>query len=190
MDCPPGSGNNQEAIPSRRPAPDRRDSVCFVFHYPRTDFPMPVKGLLGSEEESAAAGLVAEASRLLEAESYGVPKGFVGQLFGQAAADDVIAYTARELAQMARDAWALLQLRKPGAPKIQVGSLNAVEAGGRANAVSVVQIVNDNMPFLLDSVMAELNAQRLGIRLVVHPVLTLARDDSGRLTDFGNATEK
>jgi glutamate dehydrogenase len=144
---------------------------------------MPVEGLLGSEEESAAAELVARAGALLQSESYGIPPGFAEQLFGHAAADDIAGYTAGDLAQLARDAWASLQSRQPGTPKIRTGTLTTAE---RAKMISVIEIVNDNMPFLLDSVMAELNEQRLGIRLVVHPVFTLDRDASGRLTAFGS----
>ena len=40
------------------------------------------------------------------------------------------------------------------------------------------------MPFLVDSVMAELAERGIDVRLVVHPVFAVARDPQGRLVDF------
>src|SRR5262249_56918336 len=52
---------------------------------------------------------------------------------------------------------------------------------------SVLEIVNDDMPFLVDSVLAELAERGIEVRFVVHPVLTLVRDGAGRLTAFKGA---
>ena len=51
----------------------------------------------------------------------------------------------------------------------------------RLKGVSVLEIVNDDMPFLVDSVMAALAARNLSIRLVVHPIFAVVRDASGKL---------
>ena len=45
---------------------------------------------------------------------------------------------------------------------------------------SVLEIVNDDMPFLVDSVLAELADRGVDVRFVVHPVLTVERDKAGR----------
>src|SRR5437764_9354736 len=44
---------------------------------------------------------------------------------------------------------------------------------------SVVEVVTDDMPFLVDSVTAELNRQGFSIHLVVHPQLRVRRDAVG-----------
>ena len=49
----------------------------------------------------------------------------------------------------------------------------------------MVEIVNDDMPFLVDSVSIELNRHRLGIHLIIHPVLAVRRDAAGRVQDLG-----
>jgi len=46
---------------------------------------------------------------------------------------------------------------------------------------AVIEIVTDDMPFLVDSVSAALTASGHTIRLVIHPVLPVVRDASGRL---------
>src|SRR5262249_13929939 len=54
----------------------------------------------------------------------------------------------------------------------------------RIKTVSLVEIVNDDMPFLLDSVMGELTEQGIEVRLVVHPIFTVERDNAGSLIGF------
>ena len=45
----------------------------------------------------------------------------------------------------------------------------------------MVDIVSDDMPFLVDSVTAEINRQNFSIHLVVHPIVAVERDRAGRL---------
>ena len=46
-------------------------------------------------------------------------------------------------------------------------------------AGTVLDIVTDDMPYLVDSVTMELNLHSADIRLIVHPVLTAHRDVAG-----------
>jgi glutamate dehydrogenase len=55
--------------------------------------------------------------------------------------------------------------------------------------VAVLDIINDDMPFLLDSVVGELNQRGLDIRLLVHPVFAVERDAAGTLTAFKGAAK-
>jgi glutamate dehydrogenase len=108
------------------------------------------------------------------------PPAFAEALFARGAAEDLMAYGAGELGALADRAWAHLQRRMPGAPSIRI------EGGGpgRLAQVTVVEILNDNMPFLVDSVMAELADQGLEVRLVVHPIVTVVRAADGRLLRY------
>ena len=51
----------------------------------------------------------------------------------------------------------------------------------------MLEIVNDDMPFLVNSVLAELADRGIDVRFVVHPVLTVVRDDAGRLIALKDA---
>ncbi|MCB1720031.1 MAG: NAD-glutamate dehydrogenase, partial [Candidatus Competibacteraceae bacterium] len=46
---------------------------------------------------------------------------------------------------------------------------------------SVIEIVTDDMPFLVDSVIMELNRQGLRVHLIVHPIFQCQRDANGEL---------
>ncbi len=57
----------------------------------------------------------------------------------------------------------------------------AVPDTGETRTISVIELLNDDMPFLVDSIMAELAARNIAVRLVVHPILAVARDQNGQL---------
>ncbi len=136
--------------------------------------------LLGTKDERAALALTDAASRLL-GNGHNVPPGFVGLLFARAAPEDLIGYTPDELAGLAGEAAEFLGTRRRGEPKIRFDS-PARATGKHITAISVIEIVNDDMPFLVDSVMGELNERGIDIRLVAHPTFGIARDAQGRLT--------
>ena len=85
-----------------------------------------------------------------------VVPGFVARLFAHAAPEDLVGYSPDELAALAEQAWQFLQSRKPGTPKIRFADPETPPGGARLKGISVIEIVNDDMPFLVDSVMSAL----------------------------------
>jgi len=100
---------------------------------------------------------------------------FVRQFFAGSPPDELAGRSAEELCDLAADAWGLLQNRKAGSPKISVSV---------GHERTVIQIVNDDMPFLVSSVSCELERMEASPRLVIHPVLTVQRDVDGNLTEL------
>src|SRR6201987_2766841 len=147
---------------------------------------MAAPDLPGTDEGRAETALIAAAGKIRRSENREVPEDFVAALFAHAVPEDLLRYDPRQLAELAADAWSLLAVRKPGVPKIR---LNAPDLAGheRLRNDSVLEIVNDDMPFLVDSVLAELAERGIEVRFVVHPVLSVARDAAGRLTAFKGA---
>jgi glutamate dehydrogenase len=139
---------------------------------------MAVDHRAGIDEQQAAA-LIAAADALVVRQG-NMPEDFVDALFGRAAPEDLLRYRPEDLATLATQAWAALAERQPGAPKIRLGT--AVGAG--LTSLGVLEIVNDDMPFLVDSILGELAERGVEIRLVVHPVFGVERDAKGRLTAF------
>ncbi|MDH3739130.1 MAG: NAD-glutamate dehydrogenase, partial [Alphaproteobacteria bacterium] len=72
------------------------------------------------------------------------------------------------------------QKRKPGRPKVRVFNPVAGEHGWQTSH-TVIEIINDDMPFLVDSVTAELNYRGLTVHLIIHPIVNIERDKSGKL---------
>jgi glutamate dehydrogenase len=144
---------------------------------------MAAADLPGSDEERAEAALIAAAGKILSSGHREVPEDFVAALFAHAVPEDLMRYDPRQLAELAADAWTLLAVRKPGVPKIRLET-PGLPGHERLRADSILEIVNDDMPFLVDSVLAELAERGIDVRFVVHPVLTVERDGTGRLTAF------
>ncbi|QFR33188.1 NAD-glutamate dehydrogenase [Ancylobacter sp. TS-1] len=142
---------------------------------------MGVEGFFASEDERVARQLVEQADLILQATDGDAPARFASRLFGRAVAEDVRVYTPHELASLARLAYAHLKFRRRENFDIRIEQPQAQEGGDRLGRVSIIEIVNDDMPFLLDSVMAALNAQGLTASFVVHPILAVDRDNNGQI---------
>ncbi|HVX92180.1 MAG TPA: NAD-glutamate dehydrogenase [Xanthobacteraceae bacterium] len=136
--------------------------------------------LIGTQEEHVAARAIEQACMVLAGLSGEIPHDFAARLFARAAPEDVVRYEPREIAHLAFETWAFLAVRKPGVPKIRFES-PAATAGARLKTISVIEIVNDDMPFLVDSVMGQLTETGLEVRLVAHPIFTVEREPSGAL---------
>ena len=151
---------------------------------------MGIEGFLASEDERVARQLVEQADLILQAMDDEVPSQFASRLFGRAVAEDVRLYTPHELVALTRLAFDHLKTRRPGTADIRLIQPDAVDGGERLASVTVVEIVNDDMPFLLDSVTAALNAHALTASLVVHPILAVERDGEGVLQGLAAPGEK
>jgi glutamate dehydrogenase len=107
---------------------------------------------------------------------------FVRRYFAHVAPDDVI-YTADDtLRGGALSLYEFGAERTPGHAKVRI--FNPTAADGWETEHTVIEIVNDDMPFLVDSVSAEINRQSRGIHLLLHPVLTVVRDKHGRRVEI------
>ncbi len=104
----------------------------------------------------------------------------VRQLYAQVPPDDLLAERPDDLYAAARSLWLFAQKRRPGTAKVRVYQPRRAEHGWEA-PYGVVEIVNDDMPFLVDSVTAELARGEVEVLLVIHPVLRVERDAAGRL---------
>ncbi|MEA2212074.1 MAG: glutamate dehydrogenase [Solirubrobacteraceae bacterium] len=76
--------------------------------------------------------------------------------------------------------WRRVKRRAPGEAKVRVYNPD-LERDGWHSPFTVVEIVSDDMPFIVDSVTMELSRQGYGIDLIVHPVMRVIRDETGEL---------
>jgi glutamate dehydrogenase len=107
-----------------------------------------------------------------------IPDDFFAKLFGLAAPEDLAHYTAEELAGIAEQSWAFLGNRPTGTAKLRFDPVPS------QRGLAVFEMINDDMPFLVDSVVGELQRRNLDIRLFVHPRFVVERDSAGKLVSF------
>jgi glutamate dehydrogenase len=110
-------------------------------------------------------------------------ESFMRQFYRRVDPADLLQRTVPDLYGAALAQWSFARQRAPGVAKVRVYSPRFEEHGWRS-VHSVVEIVTDDMPFLVDSVSMELNRQGLVIHLPIHPVLTVRRDDDGELREI------
>ena len=70
--------------------------------------------------------------------------------------------------------------RQPGVPTVRIFSPTPGEDGWSSRH-SVIHVVNDDMPFLVDSTTLEINREGYTLHLIVHPIYAVRRDAQGRL---------
>ncbi|MCJ2133154.1 NAD-glutamate dehydrogenase [Methylobacterium sp. J-026] len=136
--------------------------------------------LSSSEQKTARAGLIEAAADLVTEQ--GGPGGFVRDLLGRVTPEDLASYQADALADLAARARAFLaDPRRPGDPaRMRLSDVDLVR-DGRRREMTILEVINDNRPFLLDSTLAELTEQGLSPDLVAHPILGVERDAGGAL---------
>ena len=120
-----------------------------------------------------------------------LPDGFVRLLFGRVVPEDLAALAPEGLAADALAAYENLAApRAAGAVNLSLRDAVLLR-DGRERQVTILDVVNDNKPFLLDSTLAELAEQGFEPSLVAHPIVAVARDGKGRLTELaGEAPDR
>ena len=114
------------------------------------------------------------------------PDEFAQAIFDGALPGEMTGLTAEissRIAGFVRDAAAV---RAGSAPVIRLESLDS--APGRR--IMALAIVNDDMPFLVDSVSAVIGATGLRIERLLHPTAVVSRDADGRLTAIGSGDRR
>jgi glutamate dehydrogenase len=109
---------------------------------------------------------------------------FVDVFSAQSALEDTELVDADNVAHAAIAHWHLGARRTAGTALVRVHTPTAASAGWDAPH-TVVDVVNDDMPFLVDSITMAIDRHDLGVHLVVHPVFAVRRDEQGTLLEIG-----
>jgi glutamate dehydrogenase len=137
-----------------------------------------MEDVMAWRDDKARATLIREAAGTMQPGK--TPRPFAELLFNHTNIEDLVNYDAASLAFLAEQAWEHVQRRTAGSADIRV--TNPMMPDGRE--ISVLEVLNDNMPFLFDSTMAELAEQGIEVTLVTHPIIAVERDQQGKLLRF------
>jgi glutamate dehydrogenase len=106
---------------------------------------------------------------------------FVRQYYRWVPPEDLLGREALDLYGAAVAHWKFLEQRAPQEAKVRVYNPD-FEQHGWQSTHTVIEIVSDDMPFVVDSVTNELTRRAFGMHLLIHPVVRVVRDDAGHLT--------
>ncbi|MEO0412234.1 MAG: NAD-glutamate dehydrogenase [Pseudomonadota bacterium] len=113
-----------------------------------------------------------------------VPETFTKAFFKDAPPGDIVGENEAELRAIVLAAFAAMDQRKAGSAKIHVSNPPAEGPGGRHTQIL---LINDDMPFLVDTVTGLLTDMGLEIRRLFHPIVETCRDGKGARIADGTA---
>ncbi|XTZ15790.1 NAD-glutamate dehydrogenase [Micromonospora echinospora] len=152
------------------------------------DLGLPVEALGDDVEDAELDEPVPNAERLvaqavaLAGDDHGAAT-LVDRFWRFAPDEELIGFTAEEMLDAARAHRELAEQRVPGELKLRIHEPDAEQHH------TVVEIVTDDMPFLVSSVTALLNSHHLDVHLLVHPLVVVRREPLGRLTEVAADVE-
>ncbi|MGH8894108.1 MAG: NAD-glutamate dehydrogenase, partial [Actinomycetes bacterium] len=108
---------------------------------------------------------------------------FLRRYYRHVAADDLVGRSAEEVLETALSHRSVAGHRPQGTAAVRVST---PEGEGH----SLVEVVCDDMPFLVDTVTTEISRHGRAIHLVIHPQLVVRRDVTGRLIGVCDASSR
>lgn len=105
---------------------------------------------------------------------------FTGIFYELAPAEEIEAYSVKDLSSIAVDSFKFIKERATRKPKIRIFTPNKKENGWDSEK-TIVEILSTDMPFLVDSITEEINRHSYHILSMIHPVIDVQRDKKGEL---------
>lgn len=144
-------------------------------------------------DTSAAEKKLARLNSLVKQRISGKKAGlitlFVDRYFRYVAEEDIESKPVDDLYGAALSHWNFGQTRKPNETLIRVVNPDIDEQGWQSEH-TVVEIVVDDTPFLVQSLIMEVNRHHLTNHLVIHPVFPVNRSKTGSITGLGKEHRK
>ncbi|MCP3822158.1 NAD-glutamate dehydrogenase [Streptomyces sp. A3M-1-3] len=136
--------------------------------------------------DEAKAELLARAARVAEHSEEGPDRdallAYLQRYYLHTAPEDLTDRDPVDVFGAALSHYRLAENRPQGTANVRVHT-PTVEENGWTCSHSVVEVVTDDMPFLVDSVTNELSRQGRGIHVVIHPQVVVRRDLTGKLIE-------
>jgi len=110
-------------------------------------------------------------------------KSFLERYYRYVAAEDVAERQPTDCLGAAKHHYKSAMVRPQGTAKVHVFTPTLEEHGWSANGRTVVEIVVDDMPFLVDSAAMVITDHGLELQLLVHPQFVVRRDVAGTLQE-------
>ncbi|MFF4100264.1 NAD-glutamate dehydrogenase [Streptomyces sp. NPDC001903] len=134
-------------------------------------------------EHSPAGGLLPTGSEQGERPDRDTTLAYLQRYYLHTAPEDLLDRDPVDVFGAALSHYRLAETRPQGTANVRVHT-PTVEENGWTSSHSVVEVVTDDMPFLVDSVTNELSRQNRGIHVVIHPQVVVRRDVTGKLIEI------
>ena len=113
---------------------------------------------------------------------------FITAYYRQLSDQDLADFGSEDLFGAALCHWELAQIRKPGSTLIRVYNPQIQEDSWQSSH-TVIEIVTDDMPYLVMSLSMAVSAMGLNIHQTIHPIMQIRRNEQGQLLAAGHTVE-
>ncbi|MEU6867781.1 NAD-glutamate dehydrogenase [Streptomyces sp. NPDC046876] len=134
-------------------------------------------------EHSPAGGVLPTGAEQGERPDRDTTLSYLQRYYLHTAPEDLLDRDPVDVFGAALSHYRLAENRPQGTANVRVHT-PTVEENGWTSSHSVVEVVTDDMPFLVDSVTNELSRQGRGIHVVIHPQVVVRRDITGKLIEI------
>jgi glutamate dehydrogenase len=124
--------------------------------------------------------VLAHVAKKVDAKEAPLVSAFIHIYYQSVAEEDLLERSPQDLFGAAYAHWRFAQHREPNQPVIRVYNPSLQRDGWRSTH-TICEVVNDDMPFLVDSLTMALGKHNLGIHLTIHPIVAVTRGKDGRI---------
>ncbi len=135
------------------------------------------------DENKMTDSLISQTLKLLPSKAPAAMKEFAKNFLHKIPEEDLKQITPPVLAKTVQSEWDLFTAKKKNKPAIRVYS-PTVEKDGWTIGRTIIDIVQDDMAFLIDSIVAEIVRHGQLIHMLVHPTIYVDRDKKGTINGF------
>ncbi|VAW85799.1 NAD-specific glutamate dehydrogenase, large form [hydrothermal vent metagenome] len=144
---------------------------------------------LNEDKQEAIQQVIARINDKLPTKKTSLASAFTEKFYESTAPDDILERSTLNLYGAALAQWNIAYKRLKNKKLLHVYNPKMDEHGWQSTH-TVIEIVIDDMPFLVDSISMALNQLGLTIHLIIHPVMHVVRDTDGMLQSVANAPAK
>ena len=116
-------------------------------------------------------------------------QAFIGTFYDHMNDQDIAETNAVKLFELSNAMTALLKQNKKDSRQIEVYT-PTLEDHGWIDSSTIIHIIHKDLPFLIDSIAAELINEYSGINLFVHPLISVERDKKGKIESIEPVSKK
>ncbi|MBA2443801.1 MAG: NAD-glutamate dehydrogenase, partial [Nocardioidaceae bacterium] len=145
-----------------------------------------------SSMEDAKDQLIADALKIADQRRGGASqdrsnvRDLLSLYYHHVAPEDILGRSGIDLYGAAMSHYRLAKTRPQGTAAVRVFAPSIDDNEWAAEGHSVIEVVTDDMPFLVDSVTMALTAEDRAVHVVIHPQLLVRRDVTGELRELSD----
>ena len=133
--------------------------------------------------------VVAQARKKVNKKNLTQIEGYIRQYYRSVSEEDLGDRKPSDLSGAALAHLKFAEDREPHLPNIRIYNPD-LKKDGWESTHTIVEMVNDDMPFLVDSLGMVLNKHGISIHITIHPIIDIRRDDEGKLKEVKAENEK